>query len=153
MLVLASLISWFGVELLKSILFMIGLLILIPFLILFGVFIIASLGEIPLFRKIFLKKDNEDNSKLVDPSESVPASREPNVFEPTREWRARNYLSGQILTNSAEEQAKQREEAIGIPIEDRYLFQNWSSELRDDLPDTHRYRSMRLKDPLDLTLN
>ena len=76
MLVLASLISWFGAELFKGIIFTIGLAILIPFLLLVLIYVVASLDEHPLFRKLLSKKAAVDKSPSLDLGKGKIASEE-----------------------------------------------------------------------------
>ena len=98
--------------------FTIGLAILIPFLVLVLIYIVASLDEHPLFRKLLSKKAVADKSPSLDLDKGNIAS---------------------------EEQVEPRKRIEQIPIEDRYPFEEWSSDTRDDLPETHRYRSMRFR--------
>ena len=96
---LASFFSWFGVELLKSILFMIGLIILIPFLIIVLIFFVAWLNDQPLFRQLFFKKGGEEKSQSINHRHDTTTLEEPGIFAPTREWRAKNYVSGRVSTS------------------------------------------------------
>ena len=142
---LASLISWFGTELFKGIIFTIGLAILIPFSALILIYVVASLDDHPVFGKFLSKKTVASKKPSSGLAKDEFGSDKPNVFAPSKEWRAANYQSRAIVSGGSEVQVQLRNQVDRMPVEDRYLFQEWSSELRNDLPDTHRYRSMRLK--------